>query len=251
MNADLQSSYHSNDSDEFMSREQVQAVDRYAIEVLGMPGAVLMENAGRGVAEVLLSQSGQTPRDSVRDAPQVLILCGKGNNGGDGYVVARHLQNAGVSVVVVSTARGEPAGDARLMRDIWERSGQSVIVWTEGRVPASLASLDPDWVVDAMLGTGSQGAVRSPLDTVIPWANALPAKRLAIDLPSGMDCDTGRIGEPAFLPDVTCTFVCNKLGFRHVAPEQLGELLVLDIGAPLAAIEHGRSMEPSHDETAH
>jgi NAD(P)H-hydrate epimerase len=216
----------------FLSREQVRAIDRRAIEEFGVPGAVLMENAGRGAAEVLLSQGARGP---------VVVCCGKGNNGGDGFVIARHLDNRAVPVRVLLFAKPEElTGDAALNYEIVRRSGIPVDV--RGGKPVDDDGLrrelaSAEWVVDALFGTGLAGAVRPPFDTVIAAMNASGAKLLAVDIPSGLDSDTGRPLGATVRAQHTVTFVAPKTGFAQpAAREWVGEVHVADIGAPQAAL---------------
>lgn len=209
-----------------LSRDEVRAVDKTAGEEYGMHGLVLMENAGRGCAETILR---------IAPAGRLLILCGGGNNGGDGFVVARHLQLAGRAVEVLCFA--EPAklsGDAAANQRIVEKAG----------IPCSFLP-DPsdtqlqqyltaaDVLVDALLGTGAKGNPRAPMDRVIRAANGAPATRIAVDIPSGLDCDTGQPGDPCFHADHTCTFVATKIGFDQPAAKRvLGPVHVIGIGVP-------------------
>lgn len=212
-----------------LTRAESRDVDRHAIAVLGVPGIVLMENAGRGAAEVLLAQE-PPPR-------QVLILCGKGNNGGDGFVIARHLAIRGVAVQVVLLAPPiELAGDAKTNYAI---AKQMELPLTDLSNAANLKSgldalaVSADWIVDAILGTGAMGKPREPYRTAIEWANEQPLRTLAVDAPSGLDCDTGQPSEATVRSDVTCTFHAPKAGFQNpAAGEFLGELHVISIGIP-------------------
>jgi len=214
-----------------LSRDQVRAIDRRAIDEFGVPGAVLMENAGRGAAEVLLALGARGP---------VVVCCGKGNNGGDGFVIARHLDNHGVPVRVLLFAKPEElTGDAALNHGILRKSGVPIDA-RAGPVDAEALrrELAPaEWVVDALFGTGLAGAVRPPFDQVIAAINASGAKVLAVDIPSGLDCDTGEPLGPAVRAQHTVTFVAMKKGFTNpVAREWTGEVHVADIGAPRAAL---------------
>src|SRR5437762_4226923 len=166
----------------FLNREQVREIDRRAIEEFGVPGVVLMENAGRGAAEVLLSLGANGP---------VVICCGKGNNGGDGFVIARHLDNRGVGVRVLLFARPEElTGDAAVNFRIIERAGLPILIQPD--LAALAGELAPAaWVVDALFGTGLSGALRPPFDAIIAAINASGRPVLAVDIPSGLDCDTG------------------------------------------------------------
>jgi NAD(P)H-hydrate epimerase len=216
-----------------LTRDEVRAFDRRAIEGLGLPGAVLMENAGRSVAEEalrLLAARGAAPG-------RVVVLCGAGNNGGDGYVIARHLHNAGVEVRLCSSVpAARLAGDAALNRRVAEALGLAAAPIGD---PHALAREAPRWdgadvLVDALLGTGFRGEVRPPLDAVIAAANAAAVgARLAVDLPSGLDCDSGEPAGTTFRADVTVTFVARKRGFdRPSAADWTGRVVVAGIGVP-------------------
>ena len=217
----------------FLSRDEVRAVDRRAIEEFGVPGVVLMENAGRGAAEVLLALGARGP---------VVVCCGKGNNGGDGFVIARHLDNRRVPLRVLLFARPEElAGDAAVNYHIVRRSGLPIDVRAGGPVDeealrGELAAAE--WVVDALFGTGLTGPVRAPFDQVIAAINAGPARVLAVDIPSGLDCDTGEPLGPAVRAHHTVTFVAPKKGFGNpAAGAWVGQVHVVDIGAPRAVLE--------------
>lgn len=209
-----------------LTRAQVRDVDRRAIADYGMTGLVLMENAGRGVAELLQSLSISGP---------VVICCGKGNNAGDGFVVARHLENAGIEVKVLLVTRGDSfAGDAAANLTVLRRAGTPIIDAVGDIETAWKRELArADWIVDALLGTGTQGTVREPFSTAIRLINASQRKVLAIDLPSGMDCDTGAVLGCCVRAQHTATFVARKPGFAASgAAEFTGEVHVLDIGVP-------------------
>ncbi len=215
-----------------LTRAQSRRVDELAIEKYGLSGLVLMENAGRGVADRLCQ---------LGIAGPVVICCGSGNNAGDGFVIARHLDLRGIDVRVLLWA-----GSSKLAGDAWEnyrirtRTGVPVEMYSETydavRVRRLLAKAG--WIVDALLGTGSQGEPRPPLDSVIGQLNTAAASKLAVDVPSGLDCDTGQPSEQTVRAAVTCTFVAAKPGL--LAPEAdryVGELHVLDIGAPRKLID--------------
>jgi NAD(P)H-hydrate epimerase len=211
-----------------LSRAEVREVDRRATLVYGMSGLVLMENAGRGCVDVLLSLGCRGP---------VAVVCGKGNNAGDGFVIARHLEIRRIAVkIVLSAPAANLPGDAAANYSILAKSGLPMVDLSG--VPAfgeRLASelAGAEWVIDALLGTGATGPPRPPLDEAIRVMNASSAKGLAVDLPSGLDCDTGIPAEPTFRADHTCTFVASKLGFANpLAAAFLGQVHVVDIGAP-------------------
>ncbi len=213
-----------------LSREAVRNVDRRAIEEFGLPGLVLMENAGRGAAELLL-RLGCNGR--------VMICAGKGNNAGDGFVIARHLENYGVDVVVWMFGNPDDlCGDAAVNFSVLREANTPIRIAAD---PLDWAEFDRElnksaWVVDALLGTGMTGDVREPLKTLIQRINAAPnPRKLAIDLPSGMDCDTGRPLGCSIHADHTATMVARKLGFDAPgAAELTGTVHVIDIGIPKA-----------------
>jgi NAD(P)H-hydrate epimerase len=213
----------------FLTRDEVREVDRLAIEEYGLPGVVLMENAGRGCADLI-------------DGGPVVVCCGKGNNGGDGFVIARHLDNRGIPVEIVMVCRPEELkGDARINCDVAVKSGLPVtIAAVADDWPPLQARLErAAWVVDALLGTGFAGDLREPYVSAIRTinnrsANTLPGRRvLAVDVPSGLDVDTGLPAMACIKADVTATFVAAKPGFFQTAAQEfLGEVHVIDIGVP-------------------
>lgn len=214
-----------------LNREMARRLDERAVTEYGIPGIVLMENAGRGVAEKLIATGAASP---------VAICCGKGNNGGDGFVIARHLDLGEIDVRVLLWA--DPAdllGDARANYEIATRSGIAIQVFSQATdLPAFASSLaDANWIVDALLGTGVRGRARPPMDAVIDALNTAAAPKLAVDVPSGLDCDQGIVG-PAVKAECTCTFVAAKPGFVvGEAARYVGHLHVLDIGAPRKLVD--------------
>lgn len=223
--------------------EQVRAIDGWAIHTLGIPGPVLMENAGRAVAEVVYAAL----RDPVHD--HVVVLCGPGNNGGDGFVAARHLLLAGVRVTAVRAATGRGAADAEMNRRVFESIGGVIVPATAGDPdPAPLQRLihSADVLVDALLGTGSTGAPRDVMAHLIRLANdASAARRIAIDLPSGLDAADGTVADPCLIADLTVTFVAEKTGFTTASARRvLGRVVVAGIGVPpggpVAGLASGR-----------
>ncbi|MEE9212091.1 MAG: NAD(P)H-hydrate epimerase [Phycisphaeraceae bacterium] len=220
-----------------LTRQQIREVDRLAIEQLGIPGVVLMENAGRHVAETVLELM-ETELHLVPSDARAAVFCGGGNNGGDGYVIARHLANAAVDVTAY--AAKDPAalnGDAALNHAIAARMGLVEPLFNpEHPVVVGSTRLQPHVVVDALLGTGFQGQVRDDLAAVIDQCNALRATGaavVAVDLPSGLDCDSGEPANAVVEADVTVTFVAAKKGFANAAAgPYVGRIIVADIGAP-------------------
>jgi NAD(P)H-hydrate epimerase len=212
----------------FLSRHEVRELDCRAIEEFGVPGVVLMENAGRGAAELLVG---------LGIAGTVAICCGKGNNGGDGLVIARHLDNRQVPVHVLLFARPEElTGDAAMNYQIVARAGLPLRVYPTAALdpgPLNRELTGSAWIVDALFGTGLAGPVRPPFDQVITAINRSGARILAVDIPSGLDCDTGKPLGLTVRANYTATFVAKKKGFAEPsAQEWLGEVSVVDIGAP-------------------
>ncbi|QDV92352.1 Bifunctional NAD(P)H-hydrate repair enzyme Nnr [Phycisphaerae bacterium RAS2] len=224
-----------------LSREQVRRVDQRAIEAYGVPGIVLMENAGRGAAEII--------RAACPSAQRVLIACGPGNNGGDGFVIARHLANAGWMVeLLLACPADRITGDAQGNHEIIRRMNLPCAVMADARdlEAANDRFATADVIVDALLGTGASGPPREPIASLIRAINeahrrvsAQPAPSVfAVDIPSGLDCDTGEAANPTVRADHTITFVARKIGFRNpAARDLLGRVHVVDIGAPRAAIQ--------------
>jgi NAD(P)H-hydrate epimerase len=237
---------------ESLTREQVRRLDRLAIEELGIPGVVLMENAGRGCAEAILTYLREERRMKPGQS-SVAVICGGGNNGGDGYVIARHLHNAGVSVTLYAAVDpGRLTGDALINATIVARMGLPMIVLEDEE---DVRDMSPQWgrdqaIVDALLGTGFEGDVRPRMAAVIAKCNELRRESLvrysdnfvvAVDVPSGLDCDTGRPSNATLRADMTVTFVAPKVGFaRPEAKEWLGRLVVVGIGTPPSLAERVR-----------
>jgi len=215
-----------------LSRDQVREVDRRTIEEFGMTGLVLMENAGRGCTDQLCRLGVAGP---------VVICCGRGNNAGDGFVIARHLDiRSRDAKVLVWGDPGDLRGDAAENYRILTNTDVPIVAMPAEHDADLLASelAGADWIVDALLGTGARGEPRPPLDAVIDQLNEHPANKLAVDLPSGLDCDTGQAAQHTFRADHTCTFVAVKPGFLTDGAEQYtGVVYVHDIGAPRQLVE--------------
>lgn len=219
-----------------MSREEVRAVDSWAIEQIGVPGVVLMENAGRSCAELIREKLAGV------DNPRVCVFCGTGNNGGDGYVIARHLLNAGIRTkVVLCGDRRKVRGDARINLEILERLGHPPESLDPAEAGAAervtVLAADADLIVDALFGTGLQGELSGPYRSLIEAINAVRRPIVAVDIPSGLDCDTGEPLGTAIRAAHTVTFVAVKKGFvASAAARYTGEFYIASIGVepPLA-----------------
>jgi len=242
-----------------LARAEVRDVDRRAIEEFGLPGVVLMENAGRNAAHLLHAVAG--------GPATVAIACGRGNNGGDGFVIARHLDLLGHRVrILLACDPAGYAGDAAINHAVAVRSGLEILPLAEADAAgweaalagpvepasaaakahgASAAGADSAcvtvWIVDALLGTGAAGAPRGPVAVAIDAINArrdtAAARTFAVDIPSGMDCDTGAAPGSCIRADLTGTFVARKVGFDAPGADRLtGPVHVLDIGVPRALL---------------
>jgi len=216
-----------------LSRAQVREVDRRAIEEIGIPGIVLMENAGRNAAALIAAW--------VDASDRVAIVCGPGNNGGDGFVIARHLSNAGIAAeLLLACDPSKLTGDALVNHRVVER----MQLPTHGCHAEAEVALLPqhlaksDLIVDALLGTGFNGTPRFPIDCAFDAINAAGRPVVSVDVPSGMDCDTGQAAGGCVQAWRTITFVAMKKGF-HVpgADAMTGEVFVADIGAPVSLIQ--------------
>ncbi|MBM3998149.1 MAG: NAD(P)H-hydrate epimerase [Planctomycetes bacterium] len=205
-----------------LSRDQLRTIDRLAVERLGIPSLVLMENAGRGCADLL-------ERLGI-DGP-IVICCGKGNNGGDGFVIGRHLDLRGYDVRLLHWEDPrEFSTDCRVNYEIAVRKGLAV-ERVSGDPAPSIGAERGAWCVDALLGTGSRGEPRPPVDRAIAWMNAGPWRRFAVDIPSGLDCDTGEPARHTVRAAHTAAMVAMKRGFAQPAAGPfLGSVTVVDIG---------------------
>ena len=218
-----------------LSREQVRQVDRRAVAELGIPGIVLMENAAINAAAVaidLLEQTGTHLREA-----KIAIVCGGGNNGGDGYAMARQLHNWGAAVrLFAMKAADKLDGDAAVNAKICQAMGLAIDVLFDASAVAAAARwwAGADLIVDAMLGTGFSGQVREPMASAIRAINALSQPAVvAVDVPSGLDCQTGQASEATVRATVTVTFVASKTGFDSAsALDYLGRVVVAEIGVP-------------------
>jgi hydroxyethylthiazole kinase-like uncharacterized protein yjeF len=199
--------------------DQVRALDRAAIEEQGIPGAELMERAGAAAYQLL--------RTRWPAARFIRVLCGGGNNGGDGYVVARLAHLDGLTVEVLALADpGALRGDARAMADAYLAAGGSVR-------PFDALPRRTDLIVDALLGTGLDRDVQGELARAIAAANEHLAPKLAIDIPSGLDADTGRVLGVAVRAHATISFIGLKQGlFTGEGPSCCGEVCFSALGVP-------------------
>ena len=215
-----------------LSAAQMRAVDKAAIETLGVPGTVLMENAGRGVAEAIARARPVAGLDAR-------IVCGVGQNGGDGFVIARHLANAGARVTVLLAApRNKLAGDAALFAQVVERDARIVVRDGSSADAAQWRAMleGAEVIVDAVFGTGLRSDVTGAPAAAILAMNATPALRVAVDLPSGLDADSGRERGVAVRADLTVTMGARKLGLVLDPEAPVGRLEIADLGVSIEAL---------------
>lgn len=223
-----------------LSRDEVRSIDARCRDEFAIPTLLLMENAGRGAAAWLKARLESSPAGATADRPVVTIACGPGNNGGDGAVVTRHLDAWGIEARVAWFApRDRLRGDAATQRAIVDRCPIDAVEVGESAPAGAIDQLwrDADWLVDGLLGTGLARPVDGLLARAIASMNRSGRPILALDLPSGLDADSGRPLGDAIRADATATFVAPKLGFgRMGADGYTGQVVVVDIGAPAAVL---------------
>ncbi len=216
--------------------ETMRTLDERAVSEFAMKGLQLMENAGRAVAQVVLREVRRKKAQPAR----VAILCGKGNNGGDGFVCARHLLNAGVDVSILALAPpGAYRGDSRVNVRTWQKMGGNLALIGSARdlEKNSSALQHATVVVDALLGTGITGGARGLYAEVIEYINGLYGTVVAVDVPSGLDATTGHAEGPVVRADITVTMALPKTGFfLPPGASFVGRIEVGDIGMPASLL---------------
>jgi NAD(P)H-hydrate epimerase len=222
-----------------VSAEEMRWCDATAIRSYGIPSLLLMENAGSSVAWFVEDSLGPV------DEKQILVVCGKGNNGGDGYVAARHLLNQGAHVQVVLMGsprelRGEAKTNFQILSKLQSADPKHLsILHYSQRLPKSIRP--PDVIIDALLGTGFTGAVRPPMVNVIRWINEQHVPVVAVDIPSGVDASTGVVENIAVEASATVTFGALKIGLLcNQGQDHAGDVLVADIGIPRSVLQSSR-----------
>jgi NAD(P)H-hydrate epimerase len=216
--------------------EEMRQLDRLAIGDYGIPGVVLMENAGAQVARILWQEY-----PDLRTW-RVAVLCGRGNNGGDGFVVTRYLHHMGVPVQAFLVANPETVqGEARVHVEILRRLGMvpQVVSTTEAAQALGDQLAAYDLLVDALLGTGLKAAVSGPVQALISAMNAAGKPIVAVDIPSGLSADSGTILGDHVKADLTVTMALPKRGLLlYPAANYVGRLVVADIGLPASVRDH-------------
>ena len=195
-----------------VTREEMRELDRKAIEVYEIPGIILMENAGRNVAEEVYKMTDN------QNKIKVAVLCGKGNNGGDGFVVARHLHNYGITVGVFLVAKisdivkdADAGTNLKILLNMKIAIREILLTTEMNNILMELCSYDI--IVDALFGTGLSGDVREPFKMLIDGVNNLNRPIVSVDIPSGLDYNDGNILGTAMKATKTVTFAAGKRGF--------------------------------------
>ncbi|MCF6149929.1 MAG: NAD(P)H-hydrate epimerase [Candidatus Kuenenia sp.] len=215
-----------------LTREEMRELDRKAIEEYQIPGILLMENAGRNVAEEVVKEIDYPQKEKIA------VLCGKGNNGGDGFVIARHLYNKGIPVEVFLFAKitdiltdGDASTNLRILLKMKIPVKECIDLQGVNDVLDDLGKYTI--LIDALFGTGISGVVREPFKTLIGGVDALNKTVIAVDIPSGLDCNTGKVLGTAIKAKKTVTFAVAKQGFYlGEGSNYTGEIVVTDISIP-------------------
>lgn len=207
-------------------QKEMQLLDQYTMENLGLPGIVLMENAGAAVVNEVL-------KDFPDRMTNIIVLAGGGNNGGDGFVIARRLSDFGYDVkLILAVAEQSLKGDAKLHYEVYKKR-QLPMVKAEN-VDMKKAHV----IIDALLGTGVQGEVREPFYSLIKEVNETTAFVYAVDVPSGVNANTGEVANIAIRANKTITFVLPKKGFYLLqGPVYIGDVICADISVPASLVQ--------------
>ena len=209
-----------------VTASEMKEIDRKAAEVFGTPTHDLMENAGKGLSKVIFKH--------YPDIKRIAIFCGKGNNGGDGLVAARYLSGKAKVVVFLLCRKDEMSGDARA--NLGKFKGKLFEITTEEEFKKTISgAAKADIIVDAILGTGLNSNLSGPYRSVVEGINALGKEVVSVDIPSGINSDTGQIMGAAVKADLTITFGIPKVGlYLFPGMEHSGKVEVIDIGFPEA-----------------
>lgn len=205
-----------------LSVSEMKELDRKAIEELGVPSIILMENAGRWVSDIAVDMLGDAP------GKKVAIFCGTGNNGGDGFVATRYLIKRGIEILVyIIGERSHIKNDPLINLATLEKMGVRV-----NGISLPL-KIDADLIIDAIFGIGLKGEVKEPVRSIIKDLNKKNIPIISIDVPSGLDADTGQVLGEAIKARKTVTMQFPKKGFYiNKGPEYTGEVVTVDIGIP-------------------
>ncbi|HYB68749.1 MAG TPA: NAD(P)H-hydrate epimerase, partial [Candidatus Acidoferrales bacterium] len=211
-----------------MLKDAITSREMRALEVnseyFGVSRLLLMENAGHCVACQVASR--------FKQGKAVAVFCGLGGNGGDGLVAARHLSSMGFKVTVILAGKSKDISDKEALQNLRALQFlQDTIAIHEVHDSTQIPEVDVDVVIDALLGTGTKGSLRPPILQLVKKINAIDAFRVAIDVPTGIDSDTGDVLGAAVRADLTITFHKSKKGLEK-AKKFVGELVVKEIGLP-------------------
>lgn len=216
-------------------QKEMQQMDQYTMDKLGLPGIVLMENAGARVVEEIIS-------GSPCENPRILVLAGGGNNGGDGFVIARRLCDLGYDLQLgLVVPPDKIKGDAKVHFEVYRTRQLPILFLHDSALELVQSEIEQaDVIVDALLGTGVIGPVREPFGAIISMINEQAGKKLivSVDIPSGVNSDSGRVEGTAVKASMTVTFVFPKKGFfLEDGPKFVGEWKAVDISVPPSIIE--------------
>lgn len=213
-----------------VTSEEMRALDQGAIKEYGIPGLILMENAALGVVKLIREFLG------ILKGKKITVIAGKGNNGGDGFAIARHLINNGCEVKVLILGNPEVIkGDARVNLEILNKMGNKVfpIVNPNSLNIVKVALGYSDLIVDAVFGTGFKGAIEGHGASIIELVNSFQKPVIAVDIPSGLEADTGQVLGPCIKATQTVTFALPKLGqILQPGYNYCGQLHIVDISIP-------------------
>ena len=219
-----------------LTAQQAAQIDKQAKEQLGIQPLVLMENAGRGVAEVILGLVGED-RNS-----RIAIFCGRGNNAGDGFVAARHLIVRGQGVDIYLLAQqGQIKNEAEINLNILKNLTNRIFEIKDSKELESIKLGDYAIIVDALLGIGLKGNVDGLFKGAISLINKSKVPTVAVDIPSGLDATTGQIHNIAICADTTITLMAKKQGLLlKEGPKYSGKIIVKDLGLPIKTYDFQR-----------
>jgi len=215
---------------------QMREMDRRTLEDYGVPSIVLMENAALRVVDVINERFGPLM------GKRIAVVCGKGNNGGDGLAIARHLDTRFGADVIVWLAADPAAftGDAAVNCSIAENFGLHMNLFGAPSDSPIIGGRGDSFIVDALLGTGTKGAVTGPLGKIIMRMNFASVPIISVDVPSGLNADTGEVNGACVKATLTVTFALPKIGLLvYPGAEYVGELIVADIGMPRLVMAAG------------
>ncbi|MCF7874042.1 MAG: NAD(P)H-hydrate epimerase [Candidatus Omnitrophica bacterium] len=222
---------------------QMKKVDKAAMDEFGIPSLILMENAGRAAADIAYKML-------IDKKGKVICICGKGNNGGDGFVCARHLINKGINILVFLTcSRDRLKGDAKINFSILEKIKVPIYELTKKDDFTDLKNeiINSQLVVDAIFGIGITGKIKEPYSEIIETINKNKNETLALDIPSGLDATDGVPLGKCIKANRTATFAAPKTGLvTKEGPEFCGEVIVVDIAIPKQLL--GRKTKDTRDK---